>query len=136
MFLHMSPPVVVGWYSARQARSSRNGVGPVVLPKTRNAPELSQRLQGSGRDSTTHIRTLPAEVLQHPGHYRLGPASFPQKNMVGGPPGQERMHHEVAAHAVNALTNAMLGCAACSRSISDSFGPVNSEAPRLPAGRR
>src|SRR6476469_8964031 len=79
------------------------GVGPVVLPKTRNAPELGQRLQGSSRDSTTHVRPLPTEVLQQPGHDGFGSAIVAAEKHGGRTAGQEWVHHEVAAHAIERL---------------------------------
>src|SRR6185312_17321140 len=100
MFLHMSPPISASWVTPASDPEQPEGVVPVVLPKTRNTPELGQRLQRSRRDNTAHVRTLPAQVFQQSGHDGFGSTIVAAEKHGGRTAGQERVHHEVAAYAI------------------------------------
>jgi hypothetical protein len=55
---------------------------------------------------------------------RFASASLPQKNIVGGPPGNFGSIMTALPTELNALTNRAPGTCFCSRSISESPGPV------------
>src|SRR2546426_8229524 len=47
--------------------------GPLVLAKSRDAPQLAQRLDRARRLCGAHVRTLPSELIDDSRHNRLRP---------------------------------------------------------------
>src|SRR6476620_11017553 len=79
------------------------GVHPLVFPKPRNAPELSQGLDSSRRHRTSHIDALPAEVLEQPGHHCLRLIVVAAVEHRRWSSRKQRVHHEAATYAVECL---------------------------------